>query len=334
MSKRLIEGSSFTKARESLPARSTLAASSRALTAPEFHSLAQVPPATEWFANIDNSNTRRAYRNDLKEFMGFVGISAPEELRQVMRAHVLAWRKDLERRKLAGSTVRRKLAALSSLFEYLCDQNSVPTNPIKGVKRPKVESYEGKTPALGDAQARHLLNLPVGDSLKALRDRALLSLLLHHGLRREELASLKVDDVHLRRGVPHLRVHGKGGKLRHIPLHPATQGLLTDYFEGSGHAQEKTAALFRPIRNNRTGELRRALSTDGIYKLVRGYAQKLGVSIGAHALRATAATNALEHAADIAKVQEWLGHANIATTRLYDRRKNRPEDSPTFKISY
>ena len=76
------------------------------------------------------------------------------------------------------------------------------------------------------------------------------------------------------------------------------------------------------------------LSGDGIYKLVRGYAKKLGVAIGVHALRATAATNALEHEADIAKVQEWLGHANIATTRLYDRRKSRPEDSPTFKVSY
>ena len=53
-----------------------------------------------------------------------------------------------------------------------------------------------------------------------------------------------------------------------------------------------------------------------------------------HALRATAATNALDHAADIAYVQEWLGHANIATTRLYDRRKSRPEDSPTFRVSY
>jgi integrase len=55
---------------------------------------------------------------------------------------------------------------------------------------------------------------------------------------------------------------------------------------------------------------------------------------GAHALRATAATNALDHDADIAKVQEWLGHANIATTRIYDRRKMKPEDSPTFKVSY
>ena len=306
-------------------------ARSRALTAPEFHQLAQVPPAAEWFANIDNPNTRRAYRNDLKEFMGFVGITAPEEFRLVSRAHILAWRKDLEHRGLAGATVRRKLAALSSLFEYLSDANAVTHNPVKGVRRPKVESYEGKTPALGDAQARHLLKLPAGEDLKSLRDRALLSTLLYHGLRREELSSLTVSDVHQRRGVPHLRVHGKGGKVRHIPLHPGTQELLTDYLEASGHTQ---GALFRPIRNNRTGQLDRPLSADAVYKLVRGYAKRLGVMIGAHALRATAATNALENEADIAKVQEWLGHANIATTRLYDRRKSRPEDSPTFKVNY
>jgi integrase/recombinase XerD len=53
-----------------------------------------------------------------------------------------------------------------------------------------------------------------------------------------------------------------------------------------------------------------------------------------HAMRATAATNALENDADIAKVQEWLGHANVSTTRLYDRRKSKPEDSPTFRVKY
>ena len=69
-------------------------------------------------------------------------------------------------------------------------------------------------------------------------------------------------------------------------------------------------------------------------KLVRKYSTALGFKIGAHALRATAATNALDHQADIAKVQEWLGHANIATTRIYDHRKIRLEDSPTFKVKY
>jgi integrase/recombinase XerD len=60
----------------------------------------------------------------------------------------------------------------------------------------------------------------------------------------------------------------------------------------------------------------------------------LGDNMGPHALRATAATSALEHNADIAKVQEWLGHASISTTRVYDRRRSKPEDSPTFKVTY
>ena len=306
----------------------------RALTDAEFHNLNKVPKATQWFANIGNLNTRRAYRNDVKEFMAFVGIAAPEGLRFVTRAHIVAWHKDLDRRQLAGASIRRKLAALSSLFEYLSEANAVTHNPVRGVRRPRIASYEGKTLALGRAQARHLLKLPAGEDLKSLRDRALLSLLLYHGLKREELSRLRVQDVHRRGGVPHLRVHGKGARVRNLPLHPGTRALLANYLRACGHAQEQSGALFRPIRNNRTGELARTLSGDGIYKLVRGYAKQLGVAIGAHALRATAATNALEHEADIAKVQEWLGHANIATTRLYDRRKRRPEDSPTFKVSY
>jgi integrase/recombinase XerD len=73
----------------------------RALTSAEFSQLADVPPETEWFANIDNAHTRRAYRNDLKEFMTFAGIRSLTELRLITRAHVIAWRKDLARRKLA-----------------------------------------------------------------------------------------------------------------------------------------------------------------------------------------------------------------------------------------
>ena len=137
----------------------------RGLTAAEFQGLSAVPAEAEWFANIDNPRTRRAYRNDIHEFMGFVGIETPEEFRTVTRAHVLAWRKDLEGRALSGTTIRRKLAALSSLFEHLCDANAVTHNPVKGVKRPKVESYEGKTPALGDGQARALLDAPGAETL-------------------------------------------------------------------------------------------------------------------------------------------------------------------------
>lgn len=318
------------------------------LSREEFQKLAQVPPEVEWFANIDNERTRRAYQIDLREFMAFVGIRQPEEFRIVTRAHVIAWRKSLEQRLLlkqgsqgrglSGTTIRRKLSALSSLFEYLCEKNAVTHNPVKGVKRPKVESYEGKTPAIGDHQARELLDAPDSQTLKGKRDKAMLSVFLYHGLRREELCKLKVQDLTQRRGVPHLRVHGKGSKLRYIPTHPGTIELITDYLEAAGHAGEPSAPLFRPVKDNISGKSDKAMTTDGVYKMVRGYAEKIGLGdlegFGVHSLRATAATNALDHEADISKVQEWLGHANISTTRLYDRRKSRPEDSPTFKVNY
>ena len=76
------------------------------------------------------------------------------------------------------------------------------------------------------------------------------------------------------------------------------------------------------------------MTPDGGYKLLRKYSVLLGLEIGAHALRETVATNVLDHDADIVKLQEWLGHANIARTRICDHRKIRLEDSPTYKIAY
>jgi integrase len=127
---------------------------------------------------------------------------------------------------------------------------------------------------------------------------------IYHSLRREELCRLKIKDIHPRRGVPHLRVHGKGNKTRYIPLHAGTQELLNDYLDEARHAADTEGALFRPVRNNRSGELDNTITPDGVYKLVRRYALALGLKIGAHAFRATAATNALDHEADIAKVPE------------------------------
>jgi site-specific recombinase XerD len=109
---------------------------SRALSPAEFYHLHAVPPAVEWFANINNPNTRDAYQTDLKDFMDFTGIAHSDELRQVSRAHVIAWRKDLERRECSDATIRRKLAALSSLFNLCCEKNAVLINPVNGVKRP------------------------------------------------------------------------------------------------------------------------------------------------------------------------------------------------------
>ena len=309
---------------------------SGSLTEAQFAQLADVSPAMTWFANIDNPETRRAYESDVQGFMQFAGIVGPDAFQLVTRAHVLAWRRDLERRALGGATIRRKLAALSSMFAALCEANTVQGNPVDGVKRPKSDSQEGKTPAIDDQQARALLVAPDPSTLGGLRDRAILATLLYHGLRRAELCALRIVDLQDRRGVRHLQVHGKGQKIRYVPLHPAAANQIAAYLEQAGHADDKAGPLFRPLSNNTRGAAR-SITPGGVYQMLLKYAKTVGIELagfGPHALRATAATNALEHNADIAKVQQWLGHANISTTRLYDRRQLRVEDSPTFKVAY
>jgi integrase/recombinase XerD len=314
------------------------------LTPVEYRQLADVPPEIEWLANIANEKTRRFYKSDVAEFISFTGLKDSAALRTVARSHVIAWRKDLKDRALGPATIRRKLSALSSLFDYLCERNAVFGNPVDGVKRPAANNNEGSTPALGDAQARRLLEAPAPDTLKGVRDRAILATLLYHGIRREELCLLRLRDIHSRQGVMHFRIDGKGDKIRYVPIHPMVLRLIEEYMQvgkhGGGVEFDLDGPLFRPVANNRTGKLDRHLDPSSVYQnIVIKYAKATGISAEAigvcvHSMRATAATNALSNAADIAKVQEWLGHANVSTTRLYDRRKTRPEDSPTFHVKY
>lgn len=123
--------------------------------------------------------------------------------------------------------------------------------------------------------------------------------------------------------------------MRYLPVHPVAADRIHAYLERSRHGlANPKAPLFVPLRHWAKGI---GVTANGIYTLVEAYAKNAGIQVdglGVHGLRATAATNALEHEADIAKVQIWLGHANISTTRIYDRGQNRPEDSPTYKVKY
>lgn len=299
----------------------------------EFRRLADVPPEIEWFANIQNQNTRAAYRKDVGQFMGFCGITHPSQFREIVRAHIIAWRQSLQTHSPAS--VRRKLAAIASLFNYLCEKNAVTHNPVHGVSRPKGGANEGKTPALSDAQARALLEAPQGNSWQARRDRAMLAVLLYHGLRASELCALTLADYAERRGLRTLTILGKGSKVRYIPVHPKAAEVIAAYLEAAGHVDSPKAWLF--VSAPRKGAPPAPMHRQRIRDLIARYATETGLPanlIRPHALRATAATNALEHGADIARVQDWLGHANPATTRLYDKRLDRPAESPTFRISF
>lgn len=316
------------------------AAAGSLLSREDFRRLAAVPAEAEWFANIENPQTRRAYRTDLMDFASFVGLARPDDMRLVTRAHVIAWRDHLKKRELAGSTIRRKLAALSSLFEYLAERNAVADNPVNGVKRPKAPAGEGLTPRLSDDQARRLLEAPDETTLKGKRDRAILATLLFHGLRRAELCDLRVQDLTQREGIPHLRIEGKGDRIRFIPAHPLPCRLIRDYLDEAGHGSDLKGAMFRSLSRSLSKGASGKLTPDSIARdVVRKYAEETGIAeetigISPHAMRVTAVSNARDHGADLDDLQHWAGHAHIGTTRLYIRRQAKPEDSPTFKVKY
>jgi integrase/recombinase XerD len=112
---------------------------------------------------------------------------------------------------------------------------------VRGVKRPKADNNEGKTPAL--------LEAPPENTLKGKRDRAILATFLHHGLRCEELCGLRVRDLQSRQGVPHLRVLGKGSKVRYVPAHPLALERIHDYLQAADHGGGVDGPRFRPLKN-------------------------------------------------------------------------------------
>ncbi len=213
--------------------------------ATRFAQLGLMTIETQWLANFASTCTRRAYAADVRDFAAFSGLQTQSELLQVARSHVLAWRHHLQAQGLSPSTQRRKLAALSSLLEHLVDEQLIPTNPARGVRRPRLESHEGRTPALSLEQAQALLEAPDANTLKGLRDRAILAVMLLGGLRRAEVVALRVRDFDCQRaGVSHLRVLGKGGKTRFIAAAPLMRERVQRYLAMRGAQPQSDERLF------------------------------------------------------------------------------------------
>src|SRR5262249_12204505 len=158
---------------------------------------------------------------------------------------------------------------MNRIVDYLCNRHAVLHNPVLGVRRPPSMNREGATPALGDDQALRLLEAPPANTLKGKRDRAMLAVLLSHGIRRDELCKLKVGDIQSRQGVWHLRIEGKREKIRYIPRAIAAQRLITAYLAEVKHGEETDGPLFRPVKHNTTGALTKALHKYSVWDIVR-----------------------------------------------------------------
>jgi integrase/recombinase XerD len=160
---------------------------------------------------------------------------------------------------------------------------------------------------------------------------------LQVGLRRAEIASLKVGDFHRNRGYEALKVRRKGGKKGSLAMHPQVAQRIRDYLDIAGHGDDIEGSLCRPVKDHRkVQESRRHVAPIAIDRVLRKYARSIGLDRGcsAHSMRATCITTALDNGASLEDVQSAAGHADPSTTQLYDRRGYNPEKSASFFANY
>jgi site-specific recombinase XerD len=257
-------------------------------------------------------NTRRAYGIDVEQFGSWAvsqGLSPADITTRLVRGYVAG----LSEGGAAPRTSARKLAALRALFSSQREHSQLAQSPADLVSTPKRSSSLPKVIKASDL-ARMLERIPTHGVLE-LRDRAMFELAYACGLRAQELASLEVGDVEL--DGEQVRVEGKGGKTRVLPVGETALECLRDYLERARPALAATAGG-RTLFLSRSG---RPLSTSDLRRRLTLWCRRAGLPPGysPHALRHSFATHLLDGGADVRTIQELLGHSSVSSTQLYTR---------------
>lgn len=267
-------------------------------------------PAAEFLRYLDlqrgaSRHTLRGYATDLSEFRRFLSREGVPALADADARTIRAWLATLHERKLAKSSIARKLATVRSCFKYLARRGEVGLNPARQVRSPRLPK---RLPSfLPKDESKDLLDARTERSAAGLRDHAMLELLYATGLRVAECCGLDWDDVDRRRCT--VRVMGKGGKERVVPAGDAALEALDAWLTVRG---EGRGALFTNLRGGR-------LTTRSVHRIVKRRARDAGIArrVTPHTLRHTFATHMLGEGADLRLIQELLGHSRLSTTQRY-----------------
>jgi site-specific recombinase XerD len=278
-----------------------------------------------YLQRFDRPQTVRSYRSDLVDFFGTDEVDL-DMARGVNFVHVNQYIASLEGLGRKASTIRRRIASLRGFFDWLHALGAIEKNPAQRqlVRRVKaVTSTDRPVFFLTAAQAAALIDATSEAGIAAVRNRALITTMLHCVLRRSEVAAMDVEHV---RPIGHYWVLdlplSKGGADQYVKV-PAH---VVEEIEGHlRHYGISTGPVWRSLSNyNRDGRL----STDSIYKIVRRTARLAGLpEIGAHTLRHTGCTLAIEAGASLQQVQTHARHKNIETTMIYIHQRDRLRDS-------
>jgi site-specific recombinase XerD len=275
-------------------------------------------------ANINNDHTRRAYARACARFFAWCedrGLT----LTAIRPFDVAAWVKELQETHSAPG-VKQQLAAVRMLFDWLITGQVMPMNPAAAVRGPKHVVKTGTTPVLDAKEWRKLIDRIPTETVRDLRDRALIATLSYSFARITAALRMKVEDLRPQGAGWRVRLHEKGGKQHEMPCHHALAEALHAYVALAGIAEDRKSWLFRTSpRHNATVLTEQPMAQADAWRMIRRRAAACGIkaAIGNHTFRATGITAYLGNGGTLEHAQSMAGHESPRTTKLYDRTQDR-----------
>lgn len=266
---------------------------------------------TLWLENGLSDNTLASYRNDLTQFSKWLHAERSKELLSTSREDLLSY---LSFRLAQGSkatSTARSLSSLRRFFRYLKRESLINQDPSLNLENPKLpRNLPG---VLTEQEVEALLSAPDTGTELGCRDKAMLELMYGSGLRVSELVDLERSQLSIEQGL--IRLLGKGGKERIVPVGEYTLECVTEYLQGPRLELLKDISsdvLFPSTRGKK-------MTRQTFWHRVKKYAVLSGIraKVSPHTLRHAFATHLVNNGADLRVVQLLLGHSNLSTTQIY-----------------
>lgn len=292
----------------------------------------------EFLVQFLSVDTKKAYIKDLSFFFEFLrsGNQIITHPSQIQSFHFQLYRDHLIDRELASATINRRLVCIRSFIKWCVASRLLDHNPLDTIKLPKVQT-ESPTVAFDDDEVVEMINAPDTSNHKGRTHRLVMILLFNLGLRRSELTHIRMQDFFEERGHFVLRIHGKGDKIRLIPLNNYIREEVSLYIQSLSEEGMEILPHDYLLQTDSLKKNTKPMDGSTIYRTIQNYAHKLGInkSVSPHSCRATVISHLLDtQLTPIRDVATFAGHSNITTTERYDKRRKNLDKSAAYQVNY
>jgi integrase/recombinase XerD len=283
----------------------------------------------DWLKFLDaKPKTTATYTRNIRQFWEYL---RERGIHQPTREDVLAYKDYLTTSGKAAATARGYLIAVRLFFQWTADRGIYP-NIADHIKAPKVEQYFHKD-HLTTRQARRLLSSCDRSTEAGTRDFAILSLMITTGLRTIEVSRANIEDIQTAGDDTVLFIQGKGrdDRAEYVKLSAVIEDAIRDYLT---YRDESSGPLFVSVAHRNAGS---RMTTRSISRIVKDHLKEVGLNsdrLTAHSLRHTAAHLMIDAGENLRNVQQVLRHANINTTMIYLKQKNRENNNGELKAAW